>query len=492
MPASRKISLLNHFMMGGRFILVCLFYIFVTVAMASWETYHHKFEWGIWLFPLLGVLFSLYAYAHYSKAIQVVRKMHEVLRSSRQGQLHQRVTQTGGLGEIGKAAWELNDFLDLIETYFKEVNTCFKLVAEGNFYRKAFATGLPGQFAESLNKVNHAIEAMEVNGVLISKNELASRIHTINSSKLLGNLKLNQQDLVGMSKEMDDVEKIAQTNREAAKNSLQVVETISDALDGMNARVQEMALAAGTLGNESAAINSAVRIIAEIADQTNLLALNAAIEAARAGEAGRGFAVVADEVRKLAERTKGATKEINEIIAKFKVHVEKMVRESESAREVTGAVHGQMSDFRGRFTEFSAAAENTIDTISRTKNWSFGSLVKMDHIIYMQNAYRAIDLQRDCDESKAVQVDHKNCRLGKWYYEGLGREVFGQTSSFAQLEKPHAEVHTGVHRAIELSRKDWVNDLALRDELVRELQNAETASTEVIQLVGNMVKEKHN
>jgi len=153
---------------------------------------------------------------------------------------------------------------------------------------------------------------------------------------------------------MKQVSNNAEASAEAARRALDAAEqgnrSVRDTLEGMQrirSSVQATAKRIKALGDRSLEISEIVNVINDITEQTNLLALNAAIEAARAGEAGRGFAVVADEVRKLAEHSRAATKDIAALIKAIQAETnDAVVVMEEGTREVE--VGAKLADQAGR------------------------------------------------------------------------------------------------------------------------------------------------
>lgn len=139
--------------------------------------------------------------------------------------------------------------------------------------------------------------------------------------------------------------------RTRAGEGAEVVRMTVEAIDGVNGQAGELKNTMQALGEKAEAIGQVMNVISDIADQTNLLALNAAIEAARAGEAGRGFAVVADEVRKLAEKTMAATKEVGDSISAIQDSAKLNIETTEGATKAIA----HAADLAGRTGEVFAA-----------------------------------------------------------------------------------------------------------------------------------------
>ena len=169
--------------------------------------------------------------------------------------------------------------------------------------------------------------------------------------------------------EMDkNAQGVTSTAKEANRAAGHGHEVVASSIAGMTRLAETVRASAGliqSLGQRSEQIGEIVKVIEDIADQTNLLALNAAIEAARAGEQGRGFAVVADEVRKLAERTTKATKEIADTIHTIQGDTTKAVESMETGTHEATEGMALVNKAGERLTEIVAAVQGVTGLVQQ-------------------------------------------------------------------------------------------------------------------------------
>jgi len=331
---------------------------------------------------------------------------------------------------------------------------------------------------EALNQANHSN--------IVLTDDMSESAIRYNNQEELNKLWLQSSDLVNQIREsLANSSSDLISHRDGFQSSQQLFDQIIDMLSTTIQSTTEIATETNTASNSvdqlktvTTGINDFVNIIKGISDQTNLLALNAAIEAARAGEQGRGFAVVADEVRTLALRSAEASNEISVLIEQVNGQMADVINGISGIGQKSDEIKTSTSSIAEIANQIVALSQHMYTVITNSSADAFIQTVKMDHVVWKLEVYQV--MLGMSNKSSEDFADHKMCRLGKWYYQGEGNTKYSGFDAFKKIETPHSEVHKNGLLALAAHAE------GNSKEAVQKLTLMEKASFKVVDLLSSL------